>query len=357
MQLDVHDGAGSHTPAGIHLGVALERLEETGLVHHAGDIAGPAFGHGPATEHSDARGAVHGGDAADARGGVVGVPVLHMMANAAVVNDVVELDHAVVVFAQEGNLVVERGARVQRVDQVVVHRRAVDRGRRTVERKMEIRADCTRPLWPRHILDGKLRPRDQVIADGCGSAFSPDIRVARIVDGCGGTDVGEVGESLCRGGRAEVCGVRVEKRGGVGQRVFGISDDVVAAEVEDMAVAHQQVEGLFAAGIAVAGPVDQVRAEIGAILGEGGGRDIGRGAQPSAVQGFPGLDALLGEQIKALGAEQGESAFTLTNGALSPGHGGAAHVVPSLLQEGRDGVQPVNGCAHPLAEGRVVGEK
>ena len=75
-------------------GRATRRRQEADLVHQVGRIARPAFGHRAAEKHADAAGAVDGRDAADRRRAGVRVVVLHVVADRAVVNDVIQLDDA-----------------------------------------------------------------------------------------------------------------------------------------------------------------------------------------------------------------------------------------------------------------------
>ena len=65
-----------------------------------------------AAQHGNARGAVHRGDATDARGSAGGEPVLDVVAEAAMVHDVVELDGRVVAAGRH---------------EIVDHRRVVER--------------------------------------------------------------------------------------------------------------------------------------------------------------------------------------------------------------------------------------
>ena len=92
------------------------------LLHQVGRVARPALGHRAAAEHPDAAGAVDRRDLPDrATRDCVGVRVLHVMADRAVVDDVIQLDRAVVRGAQAAILLGVRDA-VDRRDDVVVHR-------------------------------------------------------------------------------------------------------------------------------------------------------------------------------------------------------------------------------------------
>ena len=80
---------------------ALERREEPELLHQLRRVARPTLGHRAAAEHANAIRAIDGRDLANARPLlVVRVPVLHVMADRAVVHDVIQLDRAVVPHAQ-----------------------------------------------------------------------------------------------------------------------------------------------------------------------------------------------------------------------------------------------------------------
>ena len=74
----------------------LQRCQKTELFHQLSGVTGPAFRHRSAQKHADAAGAVHGRNGTDAAARAVGgVPVLHVMAERAMVHNVIQLDHAV----------------------------------------------------------------------------------------------------------------------------------------------------------------------------------------------------------------------------------------------------------------------
>ena len=85
------------------------RREEPGFVHQVGRVACPSLRHRAAQEHADPAGAVDGGDAADRRCACIGVVVLHVMADRAVMHDVVQLDDAGVGRAQPARAARRRG--------------------------------------------------------------------------------------------------------------------------------------------------------------------------------------------------------------------------------------------------------
>ena len=97
MQADVDDGAGEQPGAGVLLRQRFVRREKADLVHQIGRVAGPALGHRAAEEHADAARAVDRGDTADFVMRRVRVVVLHVVADRAVMNDVIQLDDAVFV--------------------------------------------------------------------------------------------------------------------------------------------------------------------------------------------------------------------------------------------------------------------
>ena len=128
VQLDVDDRPGTHPHPPRVLGKLFVRGQRAGLGHQVGGVAGPPLGHRPAAEHCDAGGAVDGRDAADARRRAEGVPVLDVVPDPPVMNDVVELDDRVVVRAQEGLRLPLRGRLVQRSHHVLVDVRATEGG-------------------------------------------------------------------------------------------------------------------------------------------------------------------------------------------------------------------------------------
>ncbi len=150
--------------AGVLLRERLVRREKADLVHQIGRVAGPAFGHRAAEKHADAAGAVHRRDAADLGLAGVRVVVLHVMADRAVMDDVIQLDHAGVGGAQPSLLLVGRHVGVDRRDDVVVHRQAIERRRRSIEQVVEKRCRVARLRRNRHVADRRRRPGDEVRA-------------------------------------------------------------------------------------------------------------------------------------------------------------------------------------------------
>ena len=108
VQLEIRDGAREQAHARVLLCHRIERRQEAGFLREIARIARPAFGERSAGEHADTAGAVHRGDPSDAGRAARGIDVLHMMAERAVVNHVVEGDGAVFAAAQATLLLVRR---------------------------------------------------------------------------------------------------------------------------------------------------------------------------------------------------------------------------------------------------------
>src|SRR5579875_639963 len=158
MQSDVDDGPGRHPHAGMALAELFQWGQEAGLLHQAGGVAGPALGHRAAAVEGDARGAVDRRDPSNARLRSVGMPVLDVMADAPVVNDVVELDDAVVGRLENAFLYAWWHLRLHRFDQVVDGRHSIEGCRRPVEEEIEVVSSRAHPIWTRNVADRIVGP-------------------------------------------------------------------------------------------------------------------------------------------------------------------------------------------------------
>jgi hypothetical protein len=130
------------------LGEALGVSQKSDFFGQVGRIARPSLGQGATTQHGDPGGAIDGGHLADARRGARGVPVLDVVAETAVVDDVVELDGAVV------------GGRRHKV---LDDGRGVERRRRAVGQEIQERCGVARPRRLLDVADGPVGDRQDVV--------------------------------------------------------------------------------------------------------------------------------------------------------------------------------------------------
>ncbi len=127
METDIDDGPPGHTKTRVVLGVSFEGRQETVLLQEIRGVTGPAFGHGAPTEHGDPRSTIDGRNLPNARSGATGMPVLNMMAGTAVMNDMVELDDAVISRPQETFLLFRRHLHLDRSYEIVKDGNLVER--------------------------------------------------------------------------------------------------------------------------------------------------------------------------------------------------------------------------------------
>ena len=141
---------------------------------------------------------------ADPRGGAEGVPVLHVVADRAVVDDVVQLDHAVVGRPQKALLLGRGHARLDRRHEVLDLGEVVEGRRRVVGQEVEVRRGLAHPGGPRHVADGEVGPGQQPVLSGQRAAGLPALAVAGVVVLGRRVPVGERRQRVLPGGRAEV---------------------------------------------------------------------------------------------------------------------------------------------------------
>jgi hypothetical protein len=96
VQADIDHGSRGEAEVCTVLGVALGRGEKTELVGQVGGVARPTFSQRSTAQHGDAGGAIGSSDAANAGWGTGGKPVLDVVAEAAVVHHMVELDGGII---------------------------------------------------------------------------------------------------------------------------------------------------------------------------------------------------------------------------------------------------------------------
>jgi hypothetical protein len=174
VQLEVRDRAGQDPHARVLLSDRFERRQKAGLLYDIAGVARPSFCERAATEHADAAGAVHGCDLPDAALAAICKGVLHMMAEGAVVHDMIQFDDAVVDGPEAPALLVGRKIISDRRDHVVVNRQTIEGRRRAIEQVVQVRRRVACVLRNWHVADGRVRPRDQLIGDGELTTALPD---------------------------------------------------------------------------------------------------------------------------------------------------------------------------------------
>ena len=153
----------------------------------------------------------------------VGVRVLHVMPEAAVVHDVIEHDGAVVRGSEPAvPLVVWES--VDRRHDVLVDWQPVERRGRAVEQVVELRRRVARVRGDGHIANRTVRPGDEISGGRRVVAAPPHTRKARQVVVRGGAQRGQLHLGIGPGRQADVGQAVGQTSVGLGQRLRRLGD-------------------------------------------------------------------------------------------------------------------------------------
>ena len=175
---------------------AVERREESGLLGQVAGVTGPPLRQRSRREHADATGAIHRRHLADARRASRGVVILHVMAEPAVMDHVVQHDRAVVPRAQstlllDGGilrraLLANNRRHVYRHHAIVVHRQAIERGWGSIKQVVQVRRDGARVIGNRDVANRRVRPGHEIAGNRHLAAGMPRALEGREVVVSGG---------------------------------------------------------------------------------------------------------------------------------------------------------------------------